>query len=53
VTDAPAWKVIELDSGGIFLVVREPPHSCGLHIDQCLKVSDHLGIPLFDPSNYD
>lgn len=28
VLSAPAWYVEELDSGGVFLVVREPPQTC-------------------------
>ncbi|SFR97798.1 hypothetical protein SAMN05216559_1916 [Halomicrobium zhouii] len=46
VLSAPAWYVQELDSGGVFLAVREPPKQCSSTTDACLDVADHLGIPL-------
>lgn len=43
---APAWHVAELDSGGIFLVVRPPPQRCGPEVEDCIAVANHLGLSL-------
>lgn len=52
VLTAPAWYVNKLDSGGVFLAVREPPKQCSPSTDACLEVADHLGIPLAKPERY-
>lgn len=52
VTSAPAWYVEELDDGGVFMAVREPPKSCGPNTTECKAVADHLGIPLANPERY-
>lgn len=52
IRSAPAWFVEELDTGGAFLAVREPPEYCSQTVDQCLKVADHLGIPLAETDRY-
>lgn len=52
VLSAPDWYVEELDSGGVFLAVREPPKQCSPAIDACLDVADHLGIPLGKTERY-
>jgi len=46
VLSAPAWFVEELDSGGVFLAVREPPKQCTSSQALCVEVADHLGIPV-------
>ncbi|WP_247729405.1 hypothetical protein [Halovivax limisalsi] len=46
VLSAPAWFVEELDSGGVFLAVREPPKQCNSSLAPCVEVADHLGIPI-------
>lgn len=52
VLTAPAWYVNKLDSGGVFLAVREPPKQCSPGVDACVEVADHLGIPLATPERY-
>jgi len=52
VLTAPAWYVEKLDSGGVFLAVREPPKQCSPGVDACVEVADHLGIPLATPERY-
>ena len=52
VLTAPAWYVDKLDSGGVFLAVREPPEQCSPGVDTCVEVADHLGIPLATPERY-
>ena len=52
VLTAPAWYVDKLDSGGVFLAVREPPKQCSPGVDTCVEVADHLGIPLATPERY-
>lgn len=52
VLSAPAYYVEELDSGGVFLAVREPPKQCSTAADACLDVADHLGIPLGKTERY-
>ena len=52
VLTAPAWYVDKLDSGGVFLAVREPPKQCSPGVDACVEVADHLGIPLATPERY-
>lgn len=52
IRSAPVWFVRELDTGGVFLTVREPPKYCSQAVDQCLNVADHLGIPLAEPDQY-
>ena len=52
VLTAPAWYVNKLDSGGVFLAVREPPKQCSPGVDACVEVADHLGIPLAKPERY-
>ena len=52
VLTAPAWYVDKLDSGGVFLAVREPPKQCSPGVDACLEVADHLGISLGKPERY-
>lgn len=49
---APAWYVEELDNGGAFLAVREPPRQCSPAAEPCLEVADHLGIPLGKTDRY-
>lgn len=49
---APVWFVEELDTGAIFLAVREPPKSCSQTVDQCLDVADYLGVSLAEPVRY-
>lgn len=48
VTDAPAWYINELSTGGVFLITREPPKSCSPHEKVCTKVAGHLGIEIAD-----
>jgi len=52
VLSAPAWYVDELDSGGVFLAVREPPQQCSPATDACLDVADHLGTVLGKTERY-
>ena len=52
VRSAPAWYVEELDDGGVFLAVREPPRQCSPAAEPCLEVADHLGIPLGKTDRY-
>lgn len=52
VLSAPAWYVEELDWGGIFLAVREPPDQCNPSQTPCVEVADHLGIPLARTERY-
>lgn len=52
VATSPAWYIEEVDTGGVFLTVREPPNSCRPQTDECLAVADHLGIPIANPSRY-
>ncbi|ELZ21970.1 hypothetical protein C477_04474 [Haloterrigena salina JCM 13891] len=52
VRSAPAWFVEELDSGGAFLAVREPPRQCSPAAEPCLEVADHLGISVGKTDRY-
>ncbi|TYL39967.1 hypothetical protein CV102_04075 [Natronococcus pandeyae] len=52
VRSAPAWYVEELDNGGVFLAVREPPRQCGPAAEPCFEVGDHLGIALGKTDRY-
>lgn len=52
ILSAPAWFVEELDTGGVFLAVREPPQECSPAIDACLDVANHLGLVLARPERY-
>lgn len=52
VLDAPAWFVEELDTGGVFLAVREPPSSCSTHSEDYVEIADYLGLPVCDPTRY-
>ncbi|AXR79506.1 hypothetical protein AArc1_3201 [Natrarchaeobaculum sulfurireducens] len=52
VRSAPAWYVEELDNGGVFLSVREPPKQCHHAAEPCLEVADHLGVPLAKTERY-
>lgn len=52
VLSAPAWYVEELDSGGVFLAVREPPKQCNPSQKPCVEVADHLGISLARTERY-
>lgn len=52
VLSAPAYYVEELDSGGVFMAVTEPPRQWG-HDDQPYEeVADHLGLPPMTPERY-
>ena len=52
VLSASAYYVEELDSGGVFLAVREPPTQCSHVAEPCLEVADHLGLSLATPERY-
>lgn len=52
VLSAPAWFVEELDWGGVFLAVREPPKQCNPSQEPCVEVADHLGLPLARTERY-
>lgn len=52
VRSAPAWYVEELDNGGAFLAVREPPRQCSPAVEPCLEVAEHLGVPLGKTDRY-
>lgn len=52
VRSVPAWFVEELDNGGAFVAVREPPRQCGPAAEPCFEVADHLGIPLGKTDRY-
>lgn len=45
---APAWHVSELDSGGVFLVVRPPPRTCSQKVEECTSVASSLGTSVAD-----
>lgn len=45
---APAWYVSELDSGGVFLVVRPPPRTCSQKVEECISVANSLGMSISD-----
>lgn len=52
VLNAPAWRVEELDTGAVFLVVGEPPmHYRGL-IEEREAVADHLGLSVAETTKY-
>ena len=52
VLSAPAYYVEELDSGGVFMAVTEPPRQWG-HEDQPFEaVADHLALPTMTPERY-
>ena len=52
VLSAPAYYVEELDSGGVFMAVTEPPKQCGHEGQQCEEVADQLGLDLSTPERY-
>lgn len=52
VLSTPAWYVKELDAGGVFLAVPEPPQQCSPATNACLEVADHLGISLGKTDQY-
>jgi len=52
VLSAPAYYVEELDSGGVFMAVTEPPKQCGHEGQQCEAVADQLGLDLANPERY-
>jgi hypothetical protein len=52
VLSAPAYYVEELDSGGVFMAVTEPPKQCGHEGQQCEEVADQLGLSLAKTERY-
>lgn len=52
IQNTPAWFTQELDTGGVFIAVREPPHRCGPKTEECLAVADHLGLDIAEPTRY-
>ncbi|MFW5917984.1 MAG: hypothetical protein ACOCR0_00730, partial [Haloferacaceae archaeon] len=52
VLSTPCYFVKELDSGGVFLAVTEPPKQVG-HEDQPYEeAAEHLGLPLAKTERY-
>ncbi|MDS0255848.1 hypothetical protein NC662_19275 [Haloarcula tradensis] len=52
VLSAPAYYVEELDWGGVFMAVTEPPKQCGHECQQCDEVADQLGLSLAKTERY-
>jgi len=52
VLSAPAYYVEELDWGGVFMAVTEPPRQCGHEDQPCDEVAEHLGLPLANTERY-
>ncbi|WP_228841740.1 hypothetical protein [Haloarcula sp. CBA1127] len=52
VLSAPAYYVEELDWGGVFIAVTEPPKQCGHEGQQCKEVADQLGLSLAKTERY-
>ena len=46
VLEAPAWRTEELSTGGILMILAEPPYACVERRDRCEAASRQLGIPL-------
>jgi hypothetical protein len=52
VLSAPAWHVEELDTGGVFLVVGEPPMHYRSLVEEREAVADHLGLSVAETTKY-
>ncbi|WP_258560427.1 hypothetical protein [Halorhabdus salina] len=52
VLSAPAYYVEELDSGGVFMAVTEPPKQCGHEDQPCEEVAEQLGLSLAKTKRY-
>jgi len=52
VLSVPAYYVEELDSGGVFMAVTEPPEQCGHEDQPCEEVAEQLGLSLAKTERY-
>jgi len=48
----PAYHSVDLDFGGVFLVVLEPTDTCWEGSERCQEVADHLGLELGATERY-
>lgn len=52
ILDIDAEYVREMETGGVFVALKQPPTSCGTYSKQYMDIAEYLGLPHADLSRY-